>query len=631
MTDTTNRAGLVNISGGNKANGFKPVALVSMPTLSGRFPSFQLALLKPTLERAGIPAQAFSLFMYFGTHIGWRINEAIADVWPSMVGEWIWTKAAFGDEVESDRDEYFRQYERIFRAICDRAGCTIEDIRRIRNESTISFIDFCVNSIDWSRFGLIGFSVVFQQLLSSVALAKALKSRYPDIPIVMGGAGFEDDIADEIMRNCPQVDYLHCGDAELSFPEMVRRLYKGESMRDLKGIMWRDGGEVIYAGRAPNFSDMNSTPIPDFDEYFYARRESSYIDYEGARQVLLPIETARGCWWGEKNHCTFCGLNRSGMEFRAKDADNVIEQIEALTRRYGIFHFNAIDNILAPEYSSKLFGRLAEANTDIRLHYEVRPSISRAQLKEMRKGGLFSVQPGVESLSTNILKIMRKHTTGMRNLELIKWCTYYGIHNFYNILVRFPGETAEDYRLQSEVISKISHLQPPYAIVKARADRGSPMYFEPEAQSITSLRPAACYDFIFPKDRFNLERVSYYFDHQMENTVTDEQYREIFGLVAAWQESWEDGEKPYLRYRKSLATIVIEDGRGPRPRSFTYSDGAASLYEYCADARKPADVAARFRDEEWVEGALSDFVGKDLMIFLDGRYLSLALPENPYF
>ena len=82
-----------------------------------------------------------------------------------------------------------------------------------------------------------------------------------------------------------------------------------------------------------------------------------------------------------------------------------------------------------------------EANTDIRIHYEVRPSLSRAQLKQMRHGGLFSIQPGVESLSTHLLKLMRKHTTGMRNLELIKWCTYYGINNLYNILARFPGET----------------------------------------------------------------------------------------------------------------------------------------------------------------------------------------------
>jgi hypothetical protein len=117
----------------------------------------------------------------------------------------------------------------------------------------------------------------------------------------------------------------------------------------------------------------------------------------------------------------------------------------------------------------------------------------------------------------------------------------------------------------------------------------------------------------------------------MENTVADEQYGEIFSLVANWQDSWEASPTPYLRYRKSLATIVIDDGRTRQPRSFTYSDGAASLYEYCADARSPGDLATHFKNETWVEEALSEFVAHDLMIFLDGRYLSLALPENPYF
>src|SRR5689334_5625000 len=99
----------------------KPVALISMPALSARFPSFQLALLKPMLERAGIPAQTFSLFMYFGERIGWRINEAIADVWPSMVGEWIWTKAAFPNETLGPDRDYFRDYDHIFKAICREA------------------------------------------------------------------------------------------------------------------------------------------------------------------------------------------------------------------------------------------------------------------------------------------------------------------------------------------------------------------------------------------------------------------------------------------------------------------------------------------------------------------------------
>jgi len=607
----------------------KPVALISMPTLSARFPSFQLALLKPTLEREGIPVQTFSLFMYFGTQVGWRINETLSDVYPCMLGEWIWTKAAFGDF--TDNDGYFEAYRESLEGIAYKAGCTLDDLRRLRETAAPAFIDWCMKSVDWSRFGVFGFSVVFQQTLASIALAKALKQHYPHIPIMMGGATFEDDIAEEIMKGCPEVDYVHCGDADETLPKAIRRLYSGQSMAGMPGMMWRDGDRVAYAGRAPNLSDMNKTPVPDFDEYFYARKEGGYHYSDQAQGVLLPIETARGCWWGVKNHCTFCGLNRAGMEFRSKRVDNVIQQLDELSRRYGILDFNAIDNIIEPEYIDQLFNQLSAANTDIRIHYEVRPSLSRAQLRQMRKGGLFSIQPGVESFSTHILKLMRKHTTGVRNLELIKWSTYYGINNLYNILLRFPGETLEDYRAQCEVISKIPHLQAPWAVAKARADRGSPMYAEPETQSVTRLIPSACYDYLFPKDRFDLNRVSYYFEHEMDNTLQDHEYNEIFEAVDVWQNRWRQRPRPYLRYRKAWATILIEDGRNCSPRTTTYSDDYANLYEYCADARSRKDIAAKFEDAPWVEGALEEFVDKDLMIHLDKRYLSLALPENPYY
>jgi len=402
-------------------------------------------------------------------------------------------------------------------------------------------------------------------------------------------------------------------------------------MEGLPGIMWRDAqGSIRYAGRAPNFMDMNRTPLPDFDQYFYARQASGYEHSDAVQELLVPFEAARGCWWGEKNHCTFCGLNRSGMEFRAKDPDKVLEQLEALSRRYGQFYFNAIDNIMAPEYVEKLFGRLAAANSDLCIHYEIRPNFSRSQLGRLRRSGMFSVQPGIESLSTNILKIMRKHSTGMRNVELIKWCTYYGINALYNILCRFPGETEEDYRLQCEIASKITHLQPPYAIVKARADRGSPMYTEPETQSISGLVPARCYQYIFPES-FDLRRISYYFDHQMANTVDDDVYEELFGRVGAWQAGWNSGNRPFLKYRKAWHSIAIFDGRQPEVLSYSYHDDAAALYEYCGEARTPRDIGANFGNDAWIQDALKDFVSKDLMLALDGRYLSLALPENRYF
>jgi hypothetical protein len=111
----------------------KPVALISMPSQSAGIPSIQLALLKPTLEKAGIPVQAFSLFMYLGTHIGWRLSESLAEVWPSLVGEWVWSKAAFGEEANPEVEEYFLAHREIFAAMCKAAGCTLEDLRQLRN------------------------------------------------------------------------------------------------------------------------------------------------------------------------------------------------------------------------------------------------------------------------------------------------------------------------------------------------------------------------------------------------------------------------------------------------------------------------------------------------------------------
>jgi ribosomal peptide maturation radical SAM protein 1 len=606
----------------------KPVALVSMPTLSGRFPSFQLGLLKPFLEQHGISVQPFSLFMYFGTHIGWQMNEVLAEVWPSLIGEWIWTKAAFGEC--PDDDEYFEAFDYNFRSIRRLAGCSFDDLRRLRDDAAPRFIDFCVEAIDWSRFGLVGFSLVFQQLLASLALARALKQRHPSLPIIFGGASLEDDIAEELMRACPQVDYAYCGDAETSLPAVVRHILDGRPVDGLKGVMSRGNGVVVSGGRAANLQDLNRTPVPDFDEYFYAREEGGYGRYSPDGEVLLPIETARGCWWGMKHHCTFCGLNRAGMDFRAKQPEQVIDMLEALSRRYGSLDFNAIDNIMAPDYVERLFGRLADAKSDIRLHYEIRPYFKRTQLAQMRSGGLVSVQPGIESLSTNVLKLMKKHSTGMRNLELMKWCTYYDINNLYNILVGFAGETAEDYRLQCEVIAKIAHLQPPYAIAKARADRGSPMFTDPDAHGVGHLRPADCYRFIFPEGQFNLEKISYYFDHDGPGMLAEREYDAIFRMVGHWQERWRRGERPRLRYRKSFSSLFIDDTRSTEPRRFDYSDGPAALYEFCMDAKTPQAIAAKFGANGWVPGALEEFRARDLMVALDDQYLSLALPQNDY-
>jgi ribosomal peptide maturation radical SAM protein 1 len=609
--------------------GGKPVALVSMPTLGGMFPSFQLALLKPTLEREGFGVETHSLFLRFGERIGWRLNDVLATVYPCMVGEWIWSKAAFGDF--ADDGQYLDRYRSNLEEICDQAGTGLDDILRIREEEAPAFVEWAATEIDWSAYGVVGFTVVFQQMVASLALAKAIKARHPDLPVIFGGATFEDDIASEVLRRNPEVDLVHCGDADLSLPDLVRRLYAGESLGGLRGVMWRDGDRIAYEGRAPNLEDLDRTPVPDFDEYFDVRAATGYDDFHGTSEVMLPIETARGCWYGMKNHCTFCGLNRAGMDYRRKSPEQVLDMLKVLSRRYGTRYFNAIDNILAPAYVSRLFGRLAEAHTDLRLHYEIRPTVNRVQLGALRRGGLTSVQPGVESFSTHVLDLMKKSTTGMKNVELVKWTTYYGITNLYNILYGFPGETEEDYRQQAHLIRRIIHLQPPYAMAVARPDRGSPMFERPDEHSISLLRPSACYRHIYPPE-YNLRRAAYFFEHEVGADLPVDGHRECAALVAEWKAQWRNGDRPYLRYVKSWDSVSIHDGRGLKPRHLRFDDREAALYELCVDALSREEIGERIgEDGDWVDGALRHFVDEDLMVFLDGKYLALALPDNPYY
>ena len=606
------------------------IALISMPTLMARFPSFQLGLLQATLEREGISAQTFSMYLYFGQYIGWELNEALSVVRPCMAAEWIWSKAAFGEF--ADDAAYLRQYAANIRQLCDDAGCTTEDILAVRHQKTFSFIDFCLHSVQWQRFDLIGFSIVFQQMVASLALARALKARFPSIPIILGGATFEDDIGDSIIRACPWIDYVHCGDADQTFPELIRRVQRGASLAGLPGVMWRDHDTIRFHGRAPNLADLNTTPIPNFEEYFYARQESGYDRYDKAHAPMLPIETARGCWWGMKHHCTFCGLNRAGMEFRAKNPEQVLEMLETLTRRYGIFHFDAIDNIVATEYIEALFGQLAQSHTDIKIHYEVRPYLSREQLRHMQRGGLFSVQPGIESLSTHVLRLMKKFSTGMNNLAFIKWCTYFGINNLYFILTGFAGETAADYAEQCRVIRLIPHLQPPVGIATARADRGSPMFTQPDAHAVSRLVPSSCYPYIYPQDRFDLTRVAYFFEHEQGQILAAHEYAEIYSQVEEWRRLWQQHPRPILRYVKAWQSILLEDTRMGSLRQTTYTDRAAELYEFCNDARSLQAIVQAFDgDTAWVEDTLGQFIEQDVLIYLDERYLSLALPVNADF
>jgi len=99
---------------------------------------------------------------------------------------------------------------------------------------------------------------------------------------------------------------------------------------------------------------------------------------------------------------------------------------------------------------------------------------------------------------------MRKGTTAIRNIELLKWCKEYDVKPYWNLLYGFPGETADDYAETTAFLPAIWHLDPPTGCGPIRMDRFSPYHTDPEGFGLADVRPMASFTYLYPFERRTL-------------------------------------------------------------------------------------------------------------------------------
>src|ERR1035438_8864423 len=181
----------------------------------------------------------------------------------------------------------------------------------------------------------------------------------------------------EFVRTLDYIDAAVIGEGDDAFPALLDALAGGADLSTIPGVACRVAGEVKVTPPVSPTTPLDDLPIPDYDEYFELAEDVDILPHVGQRKVWLPIETARGCWWGAKHHCTFCGLNATTMRFRSKSPQRVLDELAQQARRYRSFHFEAVDNILDLAYLTDLFPVLVAAETGYEIFYEVKANLSR--------------------------------------------------------------------------------------------------------------------------------------------------------------------------------------------------------------------------------------------------------------
>lgn len=609
-----------------------PVALVAMPFVSALRPSLQLGLLKPIAESHGFPTTTFHLNLDFAARVGPDLYEALCQHRGPLVGDWMFSVAAFGDQAPDPDGALLDLLGPEFAGVFAYGGGDPGRLRELRDVEVPRYLDHLLTAVDWSQFAVVGFTSTFQQSVASFALAAAIKRRWPHVTTLFGGANFEGPMGRELVRSTPAVDLAVSGEADVAFGRLLVALSEGADPTEVPGVLARrDGG--VAAGPPPELFDrLDDLPVPDYDEYFERAGRLGLLATTGRRGVHLPYESARGCWWGARKHCTFCGLNGDTMAFRAKRPARVVDELSRLAERHRTFAFAAVDNILDPSYLDDLVPALVASEATYRLFYEVKADLSRRQVRDLRAAGVWHIQPGIESLSSHVLRLMRKGTRAATNVNLLRWAQHYGIHVTWNLLWGFPGETEDDYRTQAALLRNLFHLRPPGGGGRIWMERFSPIFSDRATFPATRVEPDRSYSYVYPA-HVDVAEVAYFFDYELEGTLPDEAYLETSAVLGEWTQAWAGERRPGLWLWRSPEVIQIDDTRGPgRGRTTTFRGSLAALYLACFDAPRSAPEARTRagldQPVEEVEAALDEFVARGLMLRDEQLFLSLALPAS---
>jgi len=419
---------------------------------------------------------------------------------------------------------------------------TLDTIRKITDE----WLGDVASIVSGSSYDVIGFSSTFEQNNGLALLARTCRSLLPDITLVAGGANCEGEMASAVKRYAPEIDIVFSGESETAFSDFLSdpAKYVGQS--------------VIHS--LPK-SDLNDIPQPDFSDFF------SQLDKWLPGSILrsggdlnLSYETSRGCWWGQKHHCTFCGLNGGGMGYREKSPEKVIAELTALVNETGVRKVEMTDNIMPHSYFNSLLPLLIDADLDIEIFYEQKANISLDKILSLRAAGIKRIQPGIESLNDDLLKLMKKGTSSKQNIAILRYARSTGTFMVWNILSGFPGEQEEWFAETARWVPGLVHLQPPTSVYRLNFDRFSP-YFERASQyGITNLVPHPSYHYAFPNCDY-LDELAYHFRGESSGLIVDENETliELSRCVEDWRLLWgrpEEGKTP-----PCLEVVQVDDSR----------------------------------------------------------------------
>jgi ribosomal peptide maturation radical SAM protein 1 len=606
------------------------IALLSTPWPLFNRPSIQLGTLKAYLQRE-LPELEVD-----AQHVYLRVAEAIGYDLYKSISEKSWlSEACFAALLYPEREEII---ERFWRDQTRDPGLKARFQELVRSLNKVS--ERILGTVPWTRYTLIGLSICYGQLTSSLYFIRQIKKAVPDARIVVGGSSCAGRMGESLLTAFPEIDFVVSGEGELPLLHLVKGLSAGRGNPKgppVSGLLTRRSKSRQGFSQVARLDDL---PIPDYTDYFEHLKT-----FSEAKRFLprLPMEMSRGCWWSKATlprrakGCAFCNLNIQWQGYRAKSNRRIIQELASLIDRYELLSVSFADNLLPPRNLKSLFEAVAGLGKGFRFFAEIRATTSLDELLAMGKAGVAVVQVGIEALSTRLLKKLNKGTRVIQNLEIMKNCEARNVPDLTsNLMIHFPGSDEMDVEETLRALQFAAPLRPLRA-TPFWLGYGSPVWHQPQAFGIRKVRNHPFYNHLFPRETLSQLRLIL---QGYLGGVKEQQrlWGKVTKALKSWRTAYDDlhsgsNTDPILSYQDGGSFLIIRERRpAGDDRTHRLRSSSRRMYLFCEENRSLFEIVERFPGfgQEKILLFLNMMVDKRLMFREGDRFLSLAVPVRGF-
>lgn len=279
---------------------------------------------------------------------------------------------------------------------------------------------------DW-----VGISAMTTAIGIASRVAEVAKESDRNRKVIMGGA-HPTLKPNQTLENSSAVDIVARGEGE----ETIRDLASSKKLSEIKGITYRENGDIIENEDRDPIMDLDSLPFPAYHLLPMERYE-----FDGIRYATMM--TSRGCPF----NCTFCASSRiCGKTWRGKSPQRVLEQIKVLREDYNVKEIEILDDtfVLDSDRAGKICDLIIEEDLDITWSCSSRvDTLDRSLAEKLKEAGCHTIYMGIESGAQEVLDILKKGITLEQAKKAVNYAKEADINVLGSFILGIPGETRE--------------------------------------------------------------------------------------------------------------------------------------------------------------------------------------------